>query len=152
MDCPHCGDKLRIRDTRTFGETTIRIYKCQVCNLRFVSQEKLGKKEIKSHNNIQYSILVVLNDIVKSDMLFIFSYLFPSCVKFHARKTSENVSDSSYNLYIYIDEPEEKKSKHKLRHRFYLNSSPCLFLDMKEIIFKKLIEDKVLEVGSEKIL
>ena len=39
MNCPSCGGKTRVQETRSDGKTTVRCRKCKECRLRFRTQE-----------------------------------------------------------------------------------------------------------------
>ena len=53
MDCPNCGGKTIVQETRSDGETTVRCRKCTVCRLRFRTQETINDdiviRRIKEH-------------------------------------------------------------------------------------------------------
>ena len=58
MNCPNCGGKTKVQETRSDGETVIRCRKCQACRLRFRTQEIINNdiviRRVKDHEQTHY--------------------------------------------------------------------------------------------------
>lgn len=138
MICPVCGSRLRVQNTETDGDITIRIYRCDSCQNRFISMETLSELQITKKIQPQYVVVVISNNKVNKDAVYLLSKYLPKFVKVYIKENDEHISiNAKYNLYIYVDEKEVPKIAFK--NRVYINSTRTTLDTIYNVIYNKLL-------------